>query len=213
MRSTSSPASRSAGWRRSRCFRRRASGCFPAVSVTIGRPGAGRRPVHAHRPDRQARHRPGLPRPLHAGVSSASPICPDVCPTALQVMAAALDKLGPKAERITPVFITVDPERDTPAQLATYVTSFHPRLVGLTGTPDEIDGRRQGLSRLRQEGGRSQVDRRLHHGSFARSSTLWDRTARTARTSRTRRPSMRMAERLAKAYKRGFEHGAAVPTE
>ena len=41
--------------------------------------------------------------------------CPDVCPTALQVMAAALDKLGPKAERITPVLITVDPERDTPA--------------------------------------------------------------------------------------------------
>ena len=44
--------------------------------------------------------------------------CPDVCPTALQVIAAALDKLGPKAERITPIFITVDPERDTPAQLA-----------------------------------------------------------------------------------------------
>ena len=65
--------------------------------------------------------------------------CPDVCPTALQVMAAALDKLGPKAERITPVLITVDPERDTPAQLASYVKSFHPRLVGLTGTPAEID--------------------------------------------------------------------------
>jgi len=65
--------------------------------------------------------------------------CPDVCPTALQVMAAALDKLGPNAERITPVLITVDPEHDTPALLASYVASFHPRLVGLTGSPAEID--------------------------------------------------------------------------
>ena len=54
-------------------------------------------------------------------------------------MAAALDKLGTKAEKITPLFITVDPERDTPEQLAMYVKSFHPRLVGLTGTPAEIE--------------------------------------------------------------------------
>jgi len=64
--------------------------------------------------------------------------CPDVCPTALQVMGAALQKLGSKAEQITPVLITVDPERDTPEQMAMYVKSFHPRLVGLTGSPDEI---------------------------------------------------------------------------
>jgi protein SCO1/2 len=65
--------------------------------------------------------------------------CPDVCPSALQVVAAALDKLGPRADRFVPVLITIDPERDTPAQLASYVQSFHPRLVGLTGTPAEID--------------------------------------------------------------------------
>lgn len=65
--------------------------------------------------------------------------CPDVCPTTLQVMSEALDKLGPKAERFVPLFITVDPERDTPEQMALYVKSFHPRLVGLTGTPAEID--------------------------------------------------------------------------
>jgi protein SCO1/2 len=65
--------------------------------------------------------------------------CPDVCPSALQVMAAALDKLGPEGQKITPLFITVDPERDTPAQLAGYLKSFHPRLVGLTGTPAEIE--------------------------------------------------------------------------
>src|SRR5438552_18858503 len=49
--------------------------------------------------------------------------CPDVCPTALQTVAAALDKLGPNAERITPIFISVDPEHDTPALLGRYVTS------------------------------------------------------------------------------------------
>jgi len=65
--------------------------------------------------------------------------CPDVCPSALQVISAALDKLGPKADRFVPILITVDPERDTPMQLASYVQSFHPRLLGLTGTPAEID--------------------------------------------------------------------------
>lgn len=65
--------------------------------------------------------------------------CPDVCPSALQVVSAALDKLGPKADRFVPLFISVDPERDTPVQLASYVGSFHPRLVGLTGTPAEIE--------------------------------------------------------------------------
>jgi protein SCO1/2 len=65
--------------------------------------------------------------------------CPDVCPAGLQVIAAALDKLGPKAERLQPLFVTLDPERDTPAQLAQYVASFHPRLIGLTGTQAEID--------------------------------------------------------------------------
>jgi protein SCO1/2 len=64
--------------------------------------------------------------------------CPDICPSALQLMTAALDELGPKADKIQPIFITVDPERDTPEQLAKYVTSFHPRLIGLTGSLPEI---------------------------------------------------------------------------
>jgi protein SCO1/2 len=64
--------------------------------------------------------------------------CPDVCPTALQVSAAALDKLGAKAQRVVPLFISVDHERDTPEMLARYVASFHPKLVGLTGTAEEI---------------------------------------------------------------------------
>jgi protein SCO1/2 len=64
--------------------------------------------------------------------------CPDVCPTELQSISLALDKLGAMAEAVQPLFITVDPERDTSARLAEYVSSFHPRLVGLTGSLAEI---------------------------------------------------------------------------
>lgn len=64
--------------------------------------------------------------------------CPDVCPTALQVSTAALEKLGAKADRIGPVFISVDPERDTPQALASYLASFDKRFVGLTGTSEEV---------------------------------------------------------------------------
>ena len=64
--------------------------------------------------------------------------CPDACPTALTTITDALDLLGARADDITPVFITVDPGRDTPEQLAMYVAHFHPRLVGLTGTPEQI---------------------------------------------------------------------------
>lgn len=65
--------------------------------------------------------------------------CPDVCPTELQVMSAALDRLGDEAEAVQPLFITVDPERDTPAAMAGYIRHFHPSLRGLSGTPDQID--------------------------------------------------------------------------
>jgi len=64
--------------------------------------------------------------------------CPDVCPTELQVMSAALDQMGPEADRIQPVFVSVDPARDTPEVLKAYVGNFGPRLIGLTGTPEEI---------------------------------------------------------------------------
>lgn len=64
--------------------------------------------------------------------------CPDVCPSTLQVMSAALDRLGPQAGQVTPVFITLDPERDTPPVLKSYVANFHPSLIGLTGRPQNI---------------------------------------------------------------------------
>lgn len=64
--------------------------------------------------------------------------CPDVCPTELGTIAAALDALETEGERVIPVFITVDPERDTVEAMADYVARFHPRMVGLTGTPAQI---------------------------------------------------------------------------
>lgn len=68
--------------------------------------------------------------------------CPDVCPTALTVMTQALELLAKeaadKAARVTPIFITVDPARDSVAALAAYAPHFHPRLVALTGAPDKI---------------------------------------------------------------------------
>jgi len=64
--------------------------------------------------------------------------CPDVCPLDLAVMAGALDLLGEEAGRIQPLFITVDPARDTPEVLADFVSGFHPRLLGLTGSEAQI---------------------------------------------------------------------------
>ena len=64
--------------------------------------------------------------------------CPDVCPSSLQVISAALEQLGTKADKVVPIFISVDHERDTPEQLKLYLQSFDPRMVGLTGTADEI---------------------------------------------------------------------------
>ncbi len=64
--------------------------------------------------------------------------CPDICPAELQVIAASLDELGPKAEEVVPVFVTLDPERDTPEVMADYVKNFGSRFVGLTGSPEAI---------------------------------------------------------------------------
>jgi cytochrome oxidase Cu insertion factor (SCO1/SenC/PrrC family) len=64
--------------------------------------------------------------------------CPDVCPTDLAQIGLAVDKLGELGNDVQPLFISVDPERDTPQVLAQYVPLFHPRLIGLTGTPEQI---------------------------------------------------------------------------
>jgi len=65
--------------------------------------------------------------------------CPDVCPTELQHIAGALDVIGEKRRKLmTPLFVTIDPERDTRELMATYVENFHPDIVGLVGTVEKI---------------------------------------------------------------------------
>jgi cytochrome oxidase Cu insertion factor (SCO1/SenC/PrrC family) len=63
--------------------------------------------------------------------------CPDACPTALQNMSTALDDLGDSGKSVQPIFITVDPERDTVEQMKRYAANFHPRLVALTGSTEQ----------------------------------------------------------------------------
>lgn len=65
--------------------------------------------------------------------------CPDICPTTLSAIADALDILGAKADRLRAVFITVDPTRDLPSTVDAYVRKFSPNIVGLGGTPTQID--------------------------------------------------------------------------
>jgi protein SCO1 len=65
--------------------------------------------------------------------------CPDACPTALNSISVALEKLGSQASDLQPLFITVDPERDTRETMAKYLTSFDSRILGLTGTKEQID--------------------------------------------------------------------------
>jgi protein SCO1/2 len=92
--------------------------------------------------------------------------CPDVCPTTLSSMALALEKLGPLADKVQPVFITVDPERDTPAIVGEYVKDFDPRFVGLVGSPQEIGAAAQEFHvyyRVRQLGNNEYV---VDHSSF-----------------------------------------------
>jgi len=63
--------------------------------------------------------------------------CPDICPTVLTRITLALQALGPVAERVQPIFITVDPSRDTARHLSRYLTAFSPRIVGLRGDSDQ----------------------------------------------------------------------------
>lgn len=64
--------------------------------------------------------------------------CADVCPTDLALIAQALRELGAAADEVQPLFVTLDPQRDSPAVLREYAAAFHPRLIALTGTEDEV---------------------------------------------------------------------------
>jgi protein SCO1/2 len=64
--------------------------------------------------------------------------CPDICPTTLFEMSEVLNRLGSDAEKTAGLFISIDPERDTPEKLKDYLSSFHPRIFGLTGTTEQM---------------------------------------------------------------------------
>ena len=64
--------------------------------------------------------------------------CPDVCPTELMRIGQFMDALGRDADKIHPILISVDPDRDTPQAMQSYLKSFHPAIIGLTGTPENI---------------------------------------------------------------------------
>lgn len=65
--------------------------------------------------------------------------CPDICPTTLFEVSEIFNRLGPDAEKVSALFVTVDPERDTPEKLKLYLSSFHPRIVALGGKPEQVD--------------------------------------------------------------------------
>ncbi|TVT53522.1 MAG: SCO family protein [Sedimenticola thiotaurini] len=71
-------------------------------------------------------------------ISFGYTFCPDICPTALATISSALNRMGKAAEQVDPLFISVDPDRDTPETLSKYTPYFHPRLIGLTGDADTI---------------------------------------------------------------------------
>jgi len=65
--------------------------------------------------------------------------CPDLCPTTLLIMSQTMEQLKEDSAKVVPIFVTIDPERDTPAAMKTFLGSFNPAIVGLTGTQAQID--------------------------------------------------------------------------
>ena len=94
--------------------------------------------------------------------------CPNSCPTTLLEVATALKKLGPHALQVQPLFVTVDPERDTPKVMQQYTASFDPRIVGLTGTQQQIAAAAQeyGVYYLRQPSGPGADDYVMDHSTY-----------------------------------------------
>jgi protein SCO1/2 len=92
--------------------------------------------------------------------------CPDICPTDLMEIARALTLLGAEAEAVQPLFITLDPERDTVAHLAEYIPNFSPRLVGLTGGPAAIRQAADAYRVFFETGVGVNGDRTIDHSAF-----------------------------------------------
>ncbi|GLS36889.1 electron transporter SenC [Mesorhizobium tianshanense] len=94
--------------------------------------------------------------------------CPDVCPATLSEIAVAIEELGPDAAKLQPIFITVDPERDTPEVMGKYTGAIDPRIVGLTGSPQQIAAVAQGYGAYsaRHETEAGAEDYVVDHGTY-----------------------------------------------
>jgi cytochrome oxidase Cu insertion factor (SCO1/SenC/PrrC family) len=92
--------------------------------------------------------------------------CPDICPTTLLMVTDALQRLGKLGEAVLPVFITLDPARDTPEKLKAYVTNFHPRLLALSGTDAQIAAAAKAFKVYYQLGDTSTKDYMVDHSGF-----------------------------------------------
>lgn len=94
--------------------------------------------------------------------------CPDTCPTTLYEIGAALEELGPDAARLQPIFITVDPERDTPEVMGKYTGAFGSRIIGLSGSPQQIAAvaREYGAYSARHKTGTGAEDYAVDHSTY-----------------------------------------------
>ena len=92
--------------------------------------------------------------------------CPDVCPTELQTMSEIMDKLGPAADKVAPIFISVDPKRDTPDSLASYMKNFSARITALTGNDDEVASAAKAYRVYYRRAGEGGGDYTVDHSAF-----------------------------------------------
>jgi protein SCO1/2 len=127
--------------------------------------------------------------------------CPDVCPTTLQALAAAQDRLGAKAKDFQVVFISVDPERDTPQQLKAYLTAgpFPPGTIGLTGTPAQVAAAARAYRVFYQKRGEG-TDYAVDHSTPV---YLMDRKGRFSRILPYNLPPEALARQVSEAMRGG----------
>ena len=119
--------------------------------------------------------------------------CPDACPTALQVMTVALDQLGKRSKDVQPILITIDPARDTPAHLKSYMLNFHPNLIGLTGSEEQVRAAAKAYRVYYRRAGEGK-DYLMDHSSII---LLMDREGRYLTHFTHDTPSETMAARIA----------------
>jgi protein SCO1 len=131
--------------------------------------------------------------------------CPDTCPTALLEIAAALTRLGPDADKLQPLFITVDPSRDTQAVMGNYTQSFDSRIVGLTGTAQQIAAVAQeyGVYYAPRKNGSGAEDYVMDHSTYL---YLMDTEGRFVRGFDADTPGVRIAEAVRGAMARAREN-------